>query len=99
MSLIPKEAIELAIEGGWQVFLHPKTGNYVHNEDKHALPFALDWQEIALDPDFWRALGKVLEWDNPETEDYFEWHIQAMNFYDLVLTNGDTAQFWRELLE
>lgn len=71
--MIPKEIIELSIEGGW----NPNA--YCDNIDSQpiitdrtklkpdVIKVAVDflaitwaWQQIALDPDFWQALGKAL---------------------------------------
>lgn len=46
--MIPKEAIEKGIEGGWETY-----ASYWQT---------IDWQVIALDPSFWQALGKALGW-------------------------------------
>ncbi len=51
-----------------------------------------DWQMYALDPDFWRALGKVLGLGD-------DWQGKAHGFYDLILTDSDTSKFWEELLK
>lgn len=45
--MIPKQAIEKAIEGG-----------YGQTEK----PYSTNWTGMALDPIFWQALGKVLGW-------------------------------------
>jgi hypothetical protein len=96
--MIPKQAIEKAIEGGW----NDKIGG--HYEE---IGF---WQTIALDPTFWQALGKALGWNGlileliPDADrgkiiDPNEWHGHALDFYDLILTGGDTEAFWNELLK
>jgi len=46
--MIPKNIIELAIEGGWKA--------------KGILQIA-NWEKIVLDKTFWQALGKNLSWE------------------------------------
>ena len=61
------------------------------------------WQEIALDPNFWRCLGKALGWGK-DTYDYergedtdWKWHWHR--FID-ALSEGKTADdFFGELLK
>lgn len=93
--MIPKEAIEKAIEGGWKV---PYWGtNNICRE-----------YVFALDPAFWQTLGKALptKFSNPNGSGYvgakgrvLGWKDHAMHFYDLILTGGDTKPFWDELLK
>lgn len=69
--MIPKLAIEKAIEGGWKNIYLPNVPFEVKiTESKYLVvthsnghevvvcPIA----EIALDPTFWQCLGKMLEW-------------------------------------
>lgn len=88
--MIPKEAIERAIEGGWADF-DPST-SIIYDTGY--------WQVIALDLRFWKCLGKALGWD----ADYKPgnrplWHIQAFEFYDLVLNGYGPDEYWKELLK
>lgn len=46
--MIPREIISKAIAGGWK--------------DTHKSYCVITWQEIALDPAFWMALGKEMGW-------------------------------------
>jgi hypothetical protein len=61
------------------------------------------WQEIALDPSFWQALGKALGWNVTGRQLAMNskpnWQIWATRFYDLILTGGDTEKFWADLLQ
>jgi hypothetical protein len=110
--MIPKEIISKAIEGGWW---NVEYGGAVQWPLEMAL--RMSWQEIALMPTFWQALGKALGWrqngritmyeydgiskDPVEVKwtDSFTWAIYAHRFYDLILTGGDTEQYWKDLLK
>lgn len=115
---IPRRAIEKAIEGGWhakenwrlagsddvvgeEVFLSANEGEEIDF-------FEITSHQIALSPDFWRALGKALGW-GIEVRDGREWKVgrdgyinvwqsYAMDFYDLVLSEQPTEPFWEKLL-
>lgn len=120
--MIPKQAIEKAIEEGWILrggfkahriellpTAHPSIGYWFRdNTTPHEFCERVDWEEIALDPIFWQALGKALGW--------YEWPLKhrpvdladldfkcplcnAHRFYDLILTEGEPEQFWKELLK
>jgi hypothetical protein len=94
--MIPKTAIEKAIEGGWHGFNYGEEGCWsgcrVPNIEKKR------WRDIALDPSFWQSLGKALDW-YPDAELIpMSWRSNAIRFYDLILTGGDTEAFWKELL-
>ena len=86
--MIPKQAIEKAIEGGWK-------------PDKITMYGAQEWRDLfALDPTFWQSLGKALGWrdfvdDENVMSAYFgeTWRYNAMRFYDLILTGGDLEAF------
>ena len=106
---IPKEAIEKAIDGGW--YNYPSDFNlndhYVEKHDSSCM--------TALDPTFWQSLGKALGWpeeyairhkelpknsvENFRLEIDKNWQSHAIDFYDLILTNGDTEKFWSDLLQ
>ncbi len=60
--MIPKQAIEKAVEGGWQQWAN---GTSPSGEDLAAsIDNAIfDWPITALDPTFWQALGKTLGWE------------------------------------
>lgn len=67
-------------------------------------------QEIICDPLFWRALGKAKGWvGKTECRECFiagfaaednctycepEWKTKACQFFDILMTNGDTSKFW-----
>lgn len=112
--MIPKEAIEKAIEGGWHLdtpniarFANDK-GVQLYETDGLKTYVAME-AEIALDPSFLQALGKALGWEK-ETHAFVHgredvttiggrtWLIRAFQFYEIVLTGGDTEKFWEELL-
>lgn len=103
--MIPKQAIQKAIEGGWWVTnFFGLTAEEQHQAEHDAV----------IDPAFWQALGKVLGWKGYVGEthsacgfsggmdsfnfDGEEWNLNALKFYDLILTNGDTENFWNDLL-
>lgn len=61
--MIPKLAIEKAIEGGWN-----KPQFYVQdNQPEHLL-----WQVVVLDRTFWIALGKALGWNGVWEMNFFK---------------------------
>ena len=60
--MIPIEAIEKAIEGGWSgvgVIYEVMDWGIVNLGTEQEM----SWAEIALDPSFWQSLGKALGWD------------------------------------
>lgn len=57
MNKIPQEIIAKAIQGGWEVFIAPNTGLIFYDQE---FMFEADENAIALDKDFWIALGKSL---------------------------------------
>lgn len=91
--MIPKQAIEKAIEGGWQ--------HEIKDFAEYALatfnPSGIRWQVIALDKTFWQALGKALGWV-PDYALEAGWGHYAHMFYRLIHTGGDTEKFWADLL-
>lgn len=107
--MIPKQAIEKAIEGGWS----PKYGHHSDLVDSNGEWIGVEnsrvvsYAEIALDPTFWQALGKVLGWvrltkvdENPTRRAAVPTcNEYAHRFYDLILTSGDTDKFWDEILK
>lgn len=103
--MIPKQAIEKAIEGGFKI--NPVILNEWGGVIMHDLAC-----ELTCDPSFWQALGKALEW----SEEHFtscaiwktgecdcsakdEWKEKAKEFYDLILERKDTTAFWEEILK
>lgn len=98
---IPKEAVELAISGG-----------YVSTRAMKQRPYGFipnGQYKVALDTTFWQALGKALGWgktdncwgcgyDEGATIDTYVWFVNAHKFYDLILTNQPTEAFWQSIL-
>lgn len=99
--MIPKEAIELSIKGGWQG---------IALEDMFSREYYIqNWQEVALDPSFWGCLGKELGWEETICPTHLRqdrcgivWRsafkVQAHRLFDLILTKQDTKAFWNDLL-
>ena len=96
--MIPKLAIEKAVAGGWQNPVH-----LVSDADEKGRIVVLSgypervavvWKhaEIALDPSFWQSLIKATGWQRP-------WERYAHDFFDIILTGGDTEKFWDDLLK
>lgn len=108
--MIPKKVLELACEGGWELrggFVPTgvtalPTGNpsfslrFEDPDTKKPWHESVGWEEIALDPAFWQALGKQLGWApmGEATVEKGSWFSYAHGFYDLILTGGDTEKFW-----
>lgn len=86
---IPKEAIKLAVQGGWN-----SSSNSVDEAVRGDISKLYDTElaYIALDPTFWASLGKALGWELGMDETH------AHRFYDLILRGKDTTAFWKELL-
>jgi hypothetical protein len=86
--MIPKQAIEKAISGGWKppLFRDAENLQWRISEEVAGVEFWVDedevytvmFAEIALDPSFWQALGKALGW--PEK---YEW-AQTDDFGDCI---------------
>lgn len=55
---------------------------------------------ILMDADFWQALGKALGWENCKFPlcSKTHWKEHAHEYFDLVLTGGDTEQFFKDLI-
>lgn len=114
MITILAEVVKKALQGGWSPKyghhedLVDDNGEWIGVENSRVISYA----EIALDPLFWYALGKTLGWSEyavcdthgakcevgctAAVEKEFLYH--AHRFYDLILTGGDTTEFWQELL-
>lgn len=85
---IPKIAIEKAIEGGWYPNAHEQGINWSGIDQP--------WQVTICDQTFWQALGKALGWGKARAENPWP---EAHRFYDLILTNQSTEQFWKNMLK
>jgi hypothetical protein len=113
--MIPKRAIKLALEGGWKfrnqfdtMKAYPDDG-FIRFGDGQSVYFA-EWCEFALDPAFWRALGKALNWPSDDPDEPIppgmrvgEWKRQrpwgrAMRFFDIVMTGENLTAYWNEIL-
>lgn len=92
--MIPREALIKATEGGWK-----PDWSYVGHENviDGILAVEGDMALVALTNAFWQALGKSLGWSEKNYKTT-EWHYQAMRFYDLILNNQPTDEFWEEIL-
>lgn len=100
------DAIKLAIEKGgylWQGWV-----NEWYRMKSPATGFKnININCIMLDPKFWQALGKALGWrkclpcTKPELDlpDLCEWLERAHDYFDLVLTGGDEAAYWKGILK
>jgi hypothetical protein len=80
--MIDKRAIEKAIEGGWATYKGEPIEFYFYDECRPK------WQEIALDPLFWQALGKALEWSD---------YTQVLHYYDQDRWNRDCTHSKNEV--
>ena len=103
--MIPKQAIEAAIKGGWNYLGKPLSGMPNSN---------------ALDPAFWQALGKGLGnkdemrcknpdgsgTENPNCTDprceyggYKDPHRMFERFMEIIWYNGNVEKFWEEIMK
>jgi hypothetical protein len=100
--MIPTAALQKALDGGWKpssvrrmtlAFLlvgpRSKAGETTHR------PYLA---MFALDPEFWQGLASAPGISTPHQEGFPWWQNTAHEFYDIVLTGGDTQKFWDELL-
>lgn len=91
--MIPKQAVEKAIEEGWG---RMKTADPKRREG--LIREALKIQErLSLDPTFWQALFPTDKWTKNSGE--YKYLEQAHRFYDLILTNQPTEPFWDNILK
>lgn len=98
--MIPKEAIEKAIEGGWN------TRGFDSNEWGGVIMHDAAC-EITLDPLFWQSLGNAL--DKELAAKYaaqgtyisftkWDWRKYASTFCDFIFEGRETQVFWDCLL-
>jgi hypothetical protein len=103
--MIPKLAIEKAIEGGWE---HSIGGVQLGIENGEAGHSLFEYAFV-LDPNFWTCLGKSLGWKDTDSYDTAqgwrtvmrgkqEWVYHAYRFYDLTHQGKSTDEFWQEIL-
>lgn len=106
--MIPRRAIERALEHGWDDTNHAFATDGVADTDfcMRVGSWCYDFRTVALDPTFWQSLLPICEChcgkdghairsiNCPRTN----WKNRARDFYDLILTGGDTQAFWDELL-
>jgi len=98
--MIPKAAIEKAIERGWKYNGLEFEGHPDFNDDELAYgwvrttkgTYTVYRSEIALDPSFWQAVFPVSHY----AATY--WFDMAQKFSRLILTGGDLEAYWNELL-
>lgn len=121
MTKIPQEIIAKAIEGGWWpdtphkvnkehtrlVFNELEDSIEFHPQDKEFPYSVILWEQIALDKDFWVALGKSLNWEHEhmrvnwgQEEHYYVplWQFYASKVINLILQEKETDSFWQNLL-
>lgn len=113
-NLIPQAAIEKALEGKWlsdlgyqfegynpvspaEVYFQSFSGGELH---EHTIALSA----VALDAEFWKALGNALEWFEGSEYEWEEenekfWLGEASRFTYLVLTGGNTEAYWTDLLK
>lgn len=90
------ERVDLGSDGNLYIF----SGRFYENELENRL---------VLNPLFWQALGKALGMEkvlqmarpgggyNPARNRAW-WKYTALEYFNLVLTGGNTEKFWKELL-
>ena len=95
--MIPNVALQKALDGGWKpsalrrmdvAFL--LAGPRSEGGDIKYRPLLAT---IALDPTFWQALGKALEWDQPD-----RWKVEWHRFIDQLADGKVTEDFFASLV-
>jgi len=57
-------------------------------------------EQIALDPEFWKALGRALGWnDRDDAQSGDNWLAYAQDFGFFVLTGNNIDDYWRLIVE
>jgi len=107
------EAIRIAIENGWNAKPNSAvvtSGAFaLESSFWQALGKALGWKDITQHPTHTTLnndsndTGDMEECDDPYVcclagKTTFYWLYYARQYFDLVLTVGDTEKFWKELL-
>lgn len=108
--MIPKDVIEKAIAGGWkeqQSNFENVLGGYAFYKIKGQRETFKSCEEIALDPDFWMALGpnetqrlNVYSVSYKEVLLQYDWESKAIEFYRLILRKASQEEidnFWKAL--
>ncbi|MDE2022442.1 MAG: hypothetical protein KGI71_06040 [Patescibacteria group bacterium] len=77
MNMIPRVAIEKAIEGGWKY--HGSKGTVIQRGGElrwknNICTERIELTEIALDTTFWQCLGKALGWKKYVWQSYSDYH-------------------------
>lgn len=131
------EAIKLAIEKGGYNGLNFGKDWYGHKTDTFNQMLYKNPTVFALDPVFWKSLGKALKWQEEKFKlgDFvtirigngfvtgkvtsiekneakvhlthggymnipvLEWLYNANQYFELLLTGGNTDKFWKELIK
>jgi len=107
--LIPREALDKAVQGGWRTYKDFQFANAMHGPRQFVMLIGKGingavtkrvWEEgVALDAGFWQGLGAALGWSNRDVGGgYSGWADNAHKFYDLMLTGQPTDQFWKKTL-
>ena len=98
-----KEALKLAIEGGYGGVSHKLgwTGSRTSGFENYR-------GDILIDPLFWSSLGKALGWDKRVTEYYSftdgkinneVWRIEFHRFIDHLAEGGTPDDFFKSLID
>ena len=94
--MIPNLALQKAIEGGWKLSTLRKmdvafllAGPRSEGSDIKYRPLLAT---IALDPTFWQALGKGLDWDQTD-----RWKIEWHRLIDQLSDGKGTDDFFASL--
>lgn len=106
-----QDAIKQAVEAGYDQVWMPHNID-VSPSKKVALQTVLA-PKVLQDPSFWRALGKARGWSpypvcrecgvagcsgiNHRTAYPSEWFCHASQYFETLLSEGDTSKFWRTL--
>lgn len=89
--------IETAIEGGWWPKPHHYAIEFVEGEPKERLT---NYGAILLDPEAWKAVGKVEGWAEPELEEVGLLEVWKQKFISMAraLAEGKTPEQYLETL-
>lgn len=98
-----EKAIIKAFKAGWEPKSYPKLKS-MGEVTAQALIFSIGVGNIVIDPEFWRCLGKGLEWPDGWIKDpapYFmeEWKAEWHRFIDKIASGGTPDEFFNNLLK